>query len=148
MSPRPFHVIFSISLVPVFQDNRLNDYKTHRGGFQNRFIIQGGPLKPRRLKPRPPAHVLLFPAGHFTQVVWKSSTEVGVGKATDGKMTFVVGRYSPPGNLSNPGYFQENVLPKGSSGKRVGWLEKDQLSSLCSDLDHSLTLSHQRGLTT
>ncbi|MGH0176932.1 UNVERIFIED_CONTAM: hypothetical protein FKN15_073962 [Acipenser sinensis] len=63
----------------------------------------------------PPAHVLLFPAGHFTQVVWKSSTEVGVGKATDGKMTFVVGRYSPPGNISNPGYFQENVLPKGSS---------------------------------
>lgn len=56
-----------------------------------------------------------FNTGHFTQVVWKSSTEVGVGKATDGKMTFVVGRYSPPGNISNPGYFQENVLPKGSS---------------------------------
>ncbi|XP_041098587.1 uncharacterized protein LOC121309627 [Polyodon spathula] len=61
-----------------------------------------------------------FNTGHFTQVVWKSSTEVGVGKATDGKMTFVVGRYSPPGNISNPGYFQENVLPKGSSvGKEM-----------------------------
>uniref|UniRef100_A0A803J2F5 SCP domain-containing protein n=1 Tax=Xenopus tropicalis TaxID=8364 RepID=A0A803J2F5_XENTR len=47
--------------------------------------------------------------GHFTQVVWKDSKELGVGVATDGKGTFyVVGRYSPPGNVI--GQFQENVL--------------------------------------
>ncbi|XP_060743217.1 Golgi-associated plant pathogenesis-related protein 1 [Tachysurus vachellii] len=51
--------------------------------------------------------------GHFTQVVWKSSKEVGVGLATDGKTVFVVGQYEPAGNISNPGYFKDNVLPAG-----------------------------------
>ncbi|XP_029961495.1 Golgi-associated plant pathogenesis-related protein 1 [Salarias fasciatus] len=50
--------------------------------------------------------------GHFTQVVWKSSTELGVGMATDGNTAFVVGQYRPAGNISNPGYFQDNVSPK------------------------------------
>ncbi|XP_066569301.1 GLI pathogenesis-related 2 isoform X2 [Amia ocellicauda] len=49
--------------------------------------------------------------GHFTQVVWKSSKEVGVGLATDGATTYVVGQYSPAGNISNQGYFEKNVLP-------------------------------------
>ncbi|XP_043914400.1 uncharacterized protein LOC122790830 [Protopterus annectens] len=53
--------------------------------------------------------------GHFTQVVWKDSTEVGVGKATDGKgLFFVVGQYSPAGNVTNLGYFEKNVLQKGT----------------------------------
>nr|XP_015222030.1 PREDICTED: uncharacterized protein LOC102697771 [Lepisosteus oculatus] len=54
--------------------------------------------------------------GHFTQVVWKSSLEVGVGQATDGNTVFVVGQYSPAGNISNPGYFEKNVLPLGTPG--------------------------------
>ena len=50
--------------------------------------------------------------GHFTQVVWKDSIKLGIGKAT-GKIdklfcTWVVGRYSPAGNVM--GKFQENVL--------------------------------------
>ncbi|KAM9497006.1 uncharacterized protein Hap1MRO34_003216 [Clarias gariepinus] len=49
--------------------------------------------------------------GHFTQVVWKSTTEVGVGLATDGKITFVVGQYKPAGNITNEGYYKDNVLP-------------------------------------
>ncbi|KAI1882369.1 hypothetical protein AGOR_G00249970 [Albula goreensis] len=53
--------------------------------------------------------------GHFTQVVWKSSKEVGVGLATDGNTVFVVGQYSPAGNVTNPGYFEKNVLPGGTS---------------------------------
>lgn len=57
-----------------------------------------------------------FP-GHFTQVVWKGSKEVGVGLATDGKTVFVVGQYQPAGNISNPGYFEKNVLPAGSPVK-------------------------------
>ncbi|RXN10335.1 ancylostoma secreted -like protein [Labeo rohita] len=52
--------------------------------------------------------------GHFTQVVWKDTKEVGVGVATDGNTTFVVGQYLPAGNISNAGYFERNVLPAGS----------------------------------
>ncbi|XP_037632657.1 Golgi-associated plant pathogenesis-related protein 1-like isoform X2 [Sebastes umbrosus] len=47
--------------------------------------------------------------GHFTQVVWKDSTELGVGLATDGKRVFVVGQYRQRGNVSR--YFEKNVLP-------------------------------------
>ncbi|KAI7801485.1 putative golgi-associated plant pathogenesis-related protein 1, partial [Triplophysa rosa] len=47
--------------------------------------------------------------GHFTQVVWKSTKEVGVGLATDGRTVYVVGQYSPSGNITNPGYYEENV---------------------------------------
>uniref|UniRef100_A0A8C5AS14 SCP domain-containing protein n=1 Tax=Gadus morhua TaxID=8049 RepID=A0A8C5AS14_GADMO len=36
---------------------------------------------------------------HFTQVVWKETTEVGVGLATDGKRVFVVAQYRPAGNI-------------------------------------------------
>ncbi|XP_020607070.1 Golgi-associated plant pathogenesis-related protein 1-like [Orbicella faveolata] len=48
--------------------------------------------------------------GHFTQVVWKESKELGMGRAqtADGRLTFVVARYKPPGNLLN--HFQENVF--------------------------------------
>uniref|UniRef100_A0A8B9H948 Golgi-associated plant pathogenesis-related protein 1-like n=1 Tax=Astyanax mexicanus TaxID=7994 RepID=A0A8B9H948_ASTMX len=49
--------------------------------------------------------------GHFTQVVWKDSKEIGVGLATDGNTIFVVGQYKPAGNVANPGYFEKNVLP-------------------------------------
>uniref|UniRef100_A0A3Q2WFG4 SCP domain-containing protein n=1 Tax=Haplochromis burtoni TaxID=8153 RepID=A0A3Q2WFG4_HAPBU len=59
-------------------------------------------------------HIFLFPLGHFTQVVWKSSTELGVGIATDGNTVFVVGQYRPAGNITNAGYYQKNVLPKGT----------------------------------
>lgn len=49
-------------------------------------------------------------AGHFSQVVWKSSKEFGIGKAVtkDGKV-IIVGNYKPPGNMS--GNFPENVFP-------------------------------------
>ena len=47
--------------------------------------------------------------GHFTQLVWKSSKELGIGiaQAADG-MWYVVANYSPPGNIS--GQFPLNVL--------------------------------------
>jgi glioma pathogenesis-related protein 2 len=47
--------------------------------------------------------------GHFTQVVWKSSQELGMGiaQAADGTW-YVVGNYRPPGNIANQ--FATHVL--------------------------------------
>jgi hypothetical protein len=50
--------------------------------------------------------------GHFTQVVWKESKELGVGwKTNDKGQTFVVCNYSPPGNYV--GKYAANVPPVG-----------------------------------
>ncbi|XP_042343462.1 Golgi-associated plant pathogenesis-related protein 1-like [Plectropomus leopardus] len=49
--------------------------------------------------------------GHFTQVLWKGSTELGVGMATDGHNVYVVGQYRPAGNTRGSENFAENVLP-------------------------------------
>lgn len=48
--------------------------------------------------------------GHFTALVWKSSSSLGLGiaQSKSGK-TFVVAQYSPPGNRA--GQYVENVLP-------------------------------------
>ena len=48
-------------------------------------------------------------AGTFTQVVWASTTTMGVGRAVAGPSTYVVVFYSPPGNFI--GRFGENVKP-------------------------------------
>lgn len=54
-------------------------------------------------------------AGHFTQVVWASTQELGLGWATndEGGVTcyYVAGRYYPGGNIDNR--FEDNVM-KGS----------------------------------
>ncbi|WP_406238436.1 CAP family protein [Nocardia sp. NBC_01009] len=52
--------------------------------------------------------------GHFTQVVWKASTKLGVGVAcnTGGEGgQYVVAQYNPAGNMmgNNNQYFRENV---------------------------------------
>ncbi|XP_034474818.1 Golgi-associated plant pathogenesis-related protein 1 isoform X2 [Drosophila innubila] len=47
--------------------------------------------------------------GHFTQVVWKGSKELGVGFAKCGNTIYVVCNYDPPGNYIN--MFQKNVSP-------------------------------------
>ncbi len=51
--------------------------------------------------------------GHFTQIVWRGTREVGCGVATCGGKSFWVCRYAPQGNIVNPGYFEKNVLPVG-----------------------------------
>lgn len=54
--------------------------------------------------------------GHFTQVVWIASQQMGVAIAGEGNgPQYVVARYSPAGNLL--GHFQENVMPKDTKAK-------------------------------
>lgn len=53
--------------------------------------------------------------GHFTQIVWQSSKEMGAGKAVSSSgAQFVVARYQPPGNVR--GQFPENVKPASNQG--------------------------------
>lgn len=55
------------------------------------------------------------PCGHFSQIVWKSTGSLGIGKALGTKWgmncTFIVARYGPQGNIAN--YIKDNV-DKGS----------------------------------
>lgn len=46
--------------------------------------------------------------GHFTQIVWKSSQNLGIGVARSSSGVYVCGSYDPSGNF--PGEFPENVL--------------------------------------
>ena len=48
---------------------------------------------------------------HFTQVVWKNMTRLGVGVAfvDEGKTAFVVALYDPAGNVKEKLF--QNVLP-------------------------------------
>ena len=66
--------------------------------------------------------------GHFTQVVWKGSTVLGIGKASSKKngmyCTYVVGRYKKAGNFM--GKYKENV-EKGSFS-----------NSMCEKLDEMI----------
>ena len=63
-------------------------------------------------KQNPNSCVAKGATGHFTQVVWKGSVKLGIGKATgkvdDWFCTWVVGRYSPAGNVQ--GQYTNNVL--------------------------------------
>jgi pathogenesis-related protein 1 len=49
--------------------------------------------------------------GHFTQVVWRGSTQLGCGVASCGNEKLWVCRYSPPGNwnVNQPGVLAANV---------------------------------------
>ena len=61
--------------------------------------------------------------GHFTQIVWQNSKEMGAGKAVSSSgAQFVVARYQPPGNVR--GQFPENVKPAGVVGKRAGSVKR------------------------
>ncbi|KAJ9457036.1 Pathogenesis-related leaf protein 4 [Diplonema papillatum] len=48
-------------------------------------------------------------AGHFTQMVWKETTSIGLGVAQNDTMTFVVVNYSPQGNIVSEDLIRKNV---------------------------------------
>lgn len=68
--------------------------------------------------------------GHFTQVVWKGSKELGIGRAksADGKV-FVVGRYRPAGN--NMRAFKENVLPSKVHIRNAFDSDSEEVGEVC-----------------
>jgi len=47
--------------------------------------------------------------GHFTQLVWRNTSRMGIGKAkaSDGKRTVIVANYDPPGNYI--GQYTQNI---------------------------------------
>ena len=47
--------------------------------------------------------------GHFTQIVWKNSEEVGFGRAQGTSMNFAVAMYYPAGNYL--GEYETNIFP-------------------------------------
>ncbi len=49
--------------------------------------------------------------GHFTQVVWRGTREVGCGKSQCNGLDVWICQYDPPGNVE--GQYRENVLPPG-----------------------------------
>jgi uncharacterized protein YkwD len=51
--------------------------------------------------------------GHFTQIVWRGTRQVGCAVASCSGRNYWVCRYAPAGNIVNPGYFEKNVLPTG-----------------------------------
>ena len=71
-------------------------------GGQSRWVNEksnfpGGPYNP----PYPPGCTPMVDCkvvGHYTQMVWQTTKEIGCATASDGNMEFLVCRYSPPGN--------------------------------------------------
>ncbi|CAF3710038.1 unnamed protein product [Rotaria sp. Silwood1] len=75
--------------------------------------------------------------GHFTQVIWKGSKQLGIGIAftSDNRTAYVVANYYPPGNVIRS--FSSNVLPLCST----------MTKALRTTTDNSLTTSTSRPTT-
>jgi uncharacterized protein YkwD len=54
--------------------------------------------------------------GHFTQVVWRQTTQLGCGVSTCRGMDIWVCEYDPPGNVQ--GQYRQNVLPASCQRQR------------------------------
>ncbi|HNN06058.1 MAG TPA: CAP domain-containing protein [Leptospiraceae bacterium] len=66
-------------------------------------------------------------AGHFTQLVWKSTTEFGCGVAkSKSDRSFFVCNYNPPGNIE--GTFAANVFKPESAKRKSGTAKAKDLA--------------------
>merc|ERR1712093_586124 len=61
-------------------------------------------------------HGFAMNTGHFTQVVWKSCTHVGMARDTTGRGSYVFANYYPPGNCM--GQFKSNVAPETKPSRK------------------------------
>ena len=48
---------------------------------------------------------------HFSQVVWKGTTHMGIGYASNEKKCTIVAQYLPQGNMDGLESFKANVKP-------------------------------------
>jgi uncharacterized protein YkwD len=75
------------------------------------------------------------PTGHFTQMVWKSSTGIGLGmgQGISGNWNafYCVAQYSPAGNVitSDNSFFRENVLPITDSSGQTSFTITENVQS-------------------
>lgn len=70
--------------------------------------------------------------GHFTQLVWASTTQIGCamheGTNSAGFPYSLTCEYNPPGNVNNAGYFSSNVKPAVTSSAST---KKVSFAGLC-----------------
>jgi pathogenesis-related protein 1 len=74
------------------------------GGYNVLSAVQGWYDEKARYTPGTPYPGVGYGVGHYTQMVWKKTTEIGVGKAvyTTGEYKgalIIVANYDPPGNF-------------------------------------------------
>ncbi|GMR51247.1 hypothetical protein PMAYCL1PPCAC_21442, partial [Pristionchus mayeri] len=83
--------------------------------------------------------------GHFTQMVWRETTSIGVGIAqSNSGRHFVVAHYVKPGNAT--GQFAQNVLPPSGNGAVVPTTDPSPNSNTMSSL--SAAAAGQRSIRT
>ncbi|XP_066925841.1 Golgi-associated plant pathogenesis-related protein 1-like [Clytia hemisphaerica] len=74
------------------------------------------------------------PVFHYTQLVWRSTTKVGCGLASNGGESIVVCRYSPKGNTATVSSLQYNVPVPPQTAPVTCEDNKDFAATLCKDL--------------